>query len=257
MLFTFLLWAAQVPPPTAVPHLWWAQRLVADIKPENNRYGSRPTQLEWRGANGATTTINRTVCSSLITELLKKAYNYGPEAMKRWLDTSTPNAARYHQAIASANQFSLITQIHKIKPGDIIAIRYSRLDNSGVQGSSSSGHTMLVASPPIPQIYRATQRDMTFGSTSKQYRVSVIDSSRSGHGMLDTRLLPTGGWGQGGVGVGTIILEANPRGNILGYRWSDRLGSPLRRQSDQSLVVGRFCGLNCRSHPLSNDATSD
>ena len=111
MLFTFLLWAAQVPPPTAVPHLWWAQRLVADIKLENNQYGSRPTQLEWRGANGATTTINRTVCSSLITELLKKAYNYGPEVMKRWLETPTPNAARYHQAIASANQFNLITKL--------------------------------------------------------------------------------------------------------------------------------------------------
>jgi hypothetical protein len=257
MLFTFLLWAAQVPPPNAVPHLWWAQRMVADIKPENNRYGSRPTQLEWRGANGATTTVNRTVCSSFITGLLKKAYEYGPEVMKRWLDTPTPNAARYHQAITSANQFDLITQIQKIKPGDIIAIRYSQLGVSRERGSSSSGHTMLVASQPIPQPYRAKQRGMAFVSTSKQYRVSVIDSSRSGHGMLDTRLLPTGGWGQGGVGLGTIILETNPTGNILGYRWSDRLESPLRRQSDHSLVVGRFCGLNCGPHPRSNDATSD
>ena len=75
--------------------------------------------------------------------------------------------------------------------------------------------------------------------------------------MLDTRLLPTGSWGQGGVGLGTIILEANPMGNILGYRWSDRLGSPLRRQSDQSLVVGRFCGLNCGSRPRGNEATGN
>lgn len=257
MLFTFLLWAAQVPPPTAVPHLWWAKRLLADIKPENNRYGSRPTQLEWRGANGATATINRTVCSSFITGLLNKSYGYSPQTMRRWLNTSTPNVARYHQAITSTNRFELITQIQKIKPGDLIAVRYTQPDISEMQESSSSGHIMLVASSPVPQPYKATQKEMAFGLTSKQYRVSVIDSSRSGHGMLDTRLLPTGGWGQGGVGLGTIILEANLTGNILGYRWSDRLGSPLRRQSDQPLVVGRFCGISCGSRPRAKEASSD
>jgi hypothetical protein len=50
-------------------HLVWAQRLVADLRPEDNSYGSRPTLVEWRGVDGASRSRNRSVCSTFITAL--------------------------------------------------------------------------------------------------------------------------------------------------------------------------------------------
>ena len=67
LLFPFgLLLAALLTPAVgaAPPHLLWAERLVRDLRPEDNSYGGSPTVVQWRGVDGATRSKNRSVCSS-------------------------------------------------------------------------------------------------------------------------------------------------------------------------------------------------
>lgn len=220
----FQLWPVATGPP---PHLVWAQRLVAELLPTDNSYGSRPTLVEWRGVDGAAHSRNRSVCSSFISALFQQAYGYGPLERRRWLGRRSPRAADYHQAIARGNRFRIVSRVTQIVPGDLLATR--RLEAS----ATSSGHLMLAASHPQALGPCIGNRCI--------HRLVVIDSSRSGHGPGDTRR------SGGGVGRGVIQLLVDRRGELLAYRWSERSGSRWRGAPLEPLLVGRFCGLACGS----------
>lgn len=210
---------------TSPEHLLWAERLVRDLTPEANSYGSRPTVVQWRGVDGATRSLNRSNCSSFISALFRRAYGYGPEEMQRWLGLRSPKAVDYHGAIASSNRFHPVRALWMIQAGDLLASRQ-------IRGSSdSTGHVMLARSHPQP-----------LGSCQTSlcvYRLQVIDSSRTGHGPDDTRQ------GGGGVGMGMIQLRVDLKGQVQAYRWSEQAGSRWRTAAEEPLLIGRFCSQRC------------
>jgi hypothetical protein len=226
---------------SSVTPLDWAKQLIDDIDFTKNIYGSNPTYIEWKGVDGATESKNRTVCSSFITRLLKRAYGYSSADIKKWMGTTNPKAATYFNAITEQKHFQSIAHINEIKPGDLFTIKYLENAQNGTDESEpnvdenpsdvtqcprrsrATGHIVLIrqaavvhpSSPPL-------QPNLT------QYSLKVIDSSRSGHGCKDTRLLPnkscsdSDAWGNGGVGQGTMRLYADSDGTIAGYTWSLR-----------------------------------
>ncbi len=207
-------------------HLVWAQRLVADLRPEDNSYGSRPTLVEWRGVDGASRSRNRSVCSTFITALFERAYGYGPDERLRWLGLRSPWAVDYYRAIAAGHRFRQVATVRSMAPGDLLASR--QLNRT----STVTGHLMLAAARP--QALGPCVADRCV------YRLEVIDSSRSGHGPNDTRQ------GGGGVGRGTIQLQADRQGRVQAYRWSEQAGSRWRGAAQEPLIIGRFCGETCR-----------
>ena len=224
--FGLLLAALLTPAVSAAPpHLLWAERLVRDLRPEDNSYGGSPTVVQWRGVDGATRSKNRSVCSSFITALFRRAYGYDSDEVRRWLGRSTPKAINYYEAIGQANRFQPVRAVGLIQPGDLLASR--QLNPT----STITGHTMLARS-------RAQPLAGCPGSVCV-YRLQVIDSSRSGHGADDTRR------GSSGVGMGTIQLQATRQGSVLAYRWSDLKTSRWRHATEEPLLIGRYCGQRC------------
>jgi hypothetical protein len=220
-------------------HMDWAERLVGEIKQSENAYGSKPTVLEWRGVNGASETRNRTVCSTLFTRLIKQAYGYEADDIKRWFGSASPTAEQYHQAVKSGYRFKQIASLNQVKRGDVIAIDYQRA-RPGDPGAmrATTGHIMLVAGDPKLQHYGSS-------TLMRRYSLAVIDSSRTGHGPKDTRIQARGGWGAGGVGRGEIGLLVDRQGHIQAYSWSNLPRSRMIPQAEHSLLIGRFCGADC------------
>lgn len=212
----------QAPP----PHLVWAERLVRDLRPQDNSYGSAPTIVQWRGVDGATRSRNRSVCSSFITALFRRAYGFRTAEIAAWFGRPRPQAIDFYQVIANANRFQQVRAVGLIEPGDLLASRYLSTN------ATSTGHVMLVRSRP--------QLTAACSGLVCVYRLQVIDASRSGHGPDDTRR------GAAGVGLGTIQLQTTRQGALLAYRWSEQTRSRWRPSSEEPLLVGRLCALGCR-----------
>ncbi len=202
------------------PHLLWAQQLVADLSQANNSYGRSPLVVQWKGVDGASISRNHSDCSSLITALWRRAYGLDAVELRRWLGRANPQAKHYHAAITQANRFQRILQVSAIQPGDLLASLYQQ------PHPGATGHLMLAAGRPTPA--------GACWSGRCAYRLVVIDSSRSGHGPMDTR------GGGSGVGRGVIQLLTTVDGQLLGFRWSESQTSRWRLAPKESLVVGRF-----------------
>jgi hypothetical protein len=208
-------------------HLEWARRLVAGVTPETNAYASRPTVVTWSGVNGATETRNRSVCSSLVAHVMMQAYGYRAADYASWLGDRFPRAANFHDAIVVGRGFDPVVQVADIRPGDVLAIKYP-------PGSHPTGHVLIAASRPAER--RATEPVV---AGTKQYELSVIDSSHTGHGPTDTRHYAKGKF-HNGVGEGLFRLYAGRDGAIAGYSWSVTKASEVYTPTERSLVVGRL-----------------
>ena len=208
-------------------HLDWARRLVAGVTPETNLYASRPTIVTWTGVAGAAETRNRSVCSALVAHLFMQAYGYRAADFAGWLGARFPKAAGFHDAIAAGNGFDPVTRIADIRPGDVLAIKYP-------PGSRPTGHVLLAASRPEGR--HATEPIV---DGTRQYELSVIDSSHTGHGPTDTRHYAKGKF-HSGVGEGLFRLYAGPDGKLVGYSWSVTKASQVYTPSERNLVIGRL-----------------
>ncbi len=210
-------------------HLLWAHRLIDGVTPATNEYASHPTIVTWTGVAGSGETRNRSVCSSLVAHLMMQAYGYNRADFKRWMHTTFPQAADFHNAIAAGNGFDRVTTVAAIRPGDVVAIRYP-------PGHHPTGHVLVVAAPPAA---RAATEPAMAGTT--QYELRVIDSSRSGHGPLDTRHFAKGRY-HSGVGEGTMRLYVDPSGAVVAYAWSLTKASEIYTPDQRHLVIGRLNG---------------
>jgi hypothetical protein len=76
--------------------LVWAQRLVAELAPEDNVYGSRPTYVEWSDAASGRRGRNRSVCSSFASHLLEQSFGYTVHDIDVWFGKRGPQAREYH-----------------------------------------------------------------------------------------------------------------------------------------------------------------
>src|SRR5262249_216765 len=113
------------------------------------------------------------------------------------------------------------------RPGDFIAIRYPA-------GSENTGHIMVVAETP-----QRRQASEPVIEGTEQWEVTVIDSSESGHGKMDTRRKEDGTFGSG-VGEGIFRLYSDRKGKIVGYSWSTFKNSDYYDLATRHLVIGRL-----------------
>lgn len=208
-------------------HLDLSEQIVDEVSPEKNEYATDPSYISVEGVDGALSTENRTMCSSFVTEVFKKSYGYTSTDMKNWTGSTSPYASTYHDVIEKQNGFTNILSIEGIAVGDLIAIKY-------LDGSSSTGHSAFVASAPV----KRTSSSPVIGGTT-QYDVLVIDSSKSGHGSLDSRLQADGSW-DSGVGQGTMRLYVDSSGKIKGHTWSTSSSSSYYSMDTRHIVVGRL-----------------
>jgi len=215
--------AAQTPP----PHLLWAERLIDNVLPENNTYGTSPHYIYWAGEHDATEYKNRTQCNSFLTRLLQQAYDWTDADIRLWMGSGSPSAAMYHAAIVTEERFDALAAITDVLPGDVIAIKYPA-------GSAVSGHIAIVVDAPALRAATAPLVSLTV-----QYEVTVVDSSSSGHGPTDTRLNTDGTW-HPGAGIGVMRLYANADGGVVGHTWSTSSGSVFHNQVTRNVVLGRL-----------------
>ena len=208
-------------------HLDWARLLVRELRPEDTSYQHKHDYVKWKGQDGATAYESHTDCSGFLTALFAQAYGFTPDHFAEWLGTRRPLAVNYHDAIERQRGFTQIRRVDSIRPGDIIAIKYP-------PDAENSGHILLVAESPERRRSSQPQIDGT-----EQWEVSVIDSSRSGHGKTDTRHRDDGTFGSG-VGQGVFRIYADSGGRIAGYTWSTFANSEYYDQSSRNLLIGRL-----------------
>ena len=208
-------------------HRYWAQLVVDQVRDDRNDYAS-PSQVTWRGVNGAKYYSTLANCSGFLTRVLQQAYGWTDTDMSLWMGRTAPLAEDYHDTIVAGDGFTRVLAVDQIAASDIIAIRYP-------EGSAVSGHVAIALSAAT---LRATATAPLVSGTS-QYEITVLDSSTSGHGPTDTRLASDGTWNQG-AGVGVMRLYADASLNIVGYTWSTYTASVYRDSSTHSLVIGRL-----------------
>jgi hypothetical protein len=209
---------------------YWADLLIQNVTNANNIYSTLNSDdlVTWAGVNGAKLYYCKTDCSGLLKNLMKQTYGYTDTYFRTWTGTINPYAATYYNEISTKDHFSQISTATTIIRGDIIAIKYP----AGT--STNTGHIMLVASVPV---LRASTPPLV--SNTKQYEVSVIDASSSGHGSLDTRYISTGNFNDG-IGRGIFRLYTNTKGAIVGYCWSNYSTSDYYTLSARPLLIGRL-----------------
>jgi len=220
----------------AKTHLDWAEEVALNVTPELNVYSFSPVYVYWAGVNGATEYENSSVCNNFLTKVLQQAYGWDDAYYRRWMGASSPLAATYHDNIVRENGFKNITRVGEIDLGDILAAKY-------LDGSSVSGHVMLVDSVPTP---RTASKPLVSGTV--QYEVDIIDSTSSPHGPYDTRRLADG-TNDTGAGRGTIRLYAKNNGTIAGWTWSTSSGSTFYSPTARPIVAGRLAPSQNKSAP--------
>ncbi len=211
---------------TEFAHVSWAQRLVRELAPENNVYGSRPTYVVWADLASGRPARNRSVCSSFVSHLLEQSYGFIPPDFAAWFRAPNPQAGDYYDTIVAERGFRRVHRVMDIQSGDLIAVKYP-------PGSRPSGHVMLAVGLAVPTIASVPLH----GNTS-QWALTVVDCSHSRHGTDDTR--SKGGASGTGVGRGVIRLYAREDGTLAGYTWSTLLYSSFRSQSERRAAIGRL-----------------
>jgi hypothetical protein len=208
-------------------HVAWGELLVNTVLPPKNEYGSGPSYIRWAGDIGYVASENRTVCGTFVTLLFQRAYGLTSSDFTAWMNTASPDAAAYHDAIAAENGFERITHVSDVLPGDLIAIKYPT-------GSEPSGHVAIVTEVPsrhkmVAPIIKATL----------QFEVFIIDSTNTPHGSSDSRVKADGSIDTG-AGSGSMRLYTDPHGEIVGHAWSTGVTDGFYDQTSRHLVVGRL-----------------
>lgn len=211
-------------------HVTVALTLVEKLKDASeNLYGGGKRHIEWEGDPCAA----RTVCSSFMTLLLQHTYGWTSDDIRSWFGSTNPEAFAYHDAIVKRKQFKRIVHVTAIRPGDILAMKYTdhHVSSNGIE---DTGHVMLVVGAP-----EEVRPSKPIVAGTRQYTVSVIDSSASGHGPDDTRHRPNGSF-SGGIGKGVFRIYATDDGKIAGYTWSNTTRSPFYSSTERELAAGRI-----------------
>ncbi|MBG1258536.1 NlpC/P60 family protein [Nostoc commune] len=204
---------------------------------------SKPT-VTWKGVNGASNYVSIADCSGFMSELLRHSYGdyFTPERFEQWIrekQRKRPLAEDFHYAIVNRKDFIQIKKLTQVQPGDIIAIEYP-------DGEDNTGHVMLVAETP-----QEIEAKSPLVKGTKQWKVKVVDQSRSGHGEKDSRRIKDSQIKDiycrendsfyCGLGEGTIrIYTSEENDSLLGYTWSRFKNSEYYCSEERDLVIGRL-----------------
>ncbi len=211
-------------------HLTTAEAIATQILPADNEYAHKECFIKWKGAPGVDNYANRTDCSDFFDLLIEHVYGFTRAQLKQWTGHERPTAAVWYDAVDSTPAKPLLQPIVKLEstlPGDMIFIKYA-------PGGGDTGHVMMIAAAP-------QKRDPTKPIIEKtqQWAVTVIDSSKSGHGPTDTRHNNDGSFGQG-VGKGTLRLYTLHDGSLAGYSWSTVGASKFISVDEHPIALARL-----------------
>ena len=208
-------------------HLTDARALVKNLTHESTQYVHTKNELiVWEGD-----VVARCDCSGLMNNLLLHSYGYSKDNLKTWFGHARPKAEHYYQAIAdpAGKGFTRINQLKDAQPGDLLVVKYAELASD-----KSTGHVMLVDGKPtemppaLPEV----------AGSVKQWRVPIIDSSKSGHGKSDTRYEK--GMKHTGVGKGLLRVYTDEKGEVIAYTWSPESKKTVYDRASHPLVIGRL-----------------
>ncbi len=210
----------------APAHLAGAIELLRALSPDQSDYQHKQGTVVWPG-DPAGAPQCRTDCSGFIDALLKHIYGLKSAQLKEWFGTGRPVAKDYYAVIAAEHGFRRIPLVSQVRAGDLLAVTYP-------SGSTNTGHVMLVADAPRP---REATAPIVAGT--RQWEVTVIDESESGHGKTDTRHNPDKSM-RDGLGRGVLRIYTDAAGQIAGYSWSTLKASKFQSAQTRPFVVGRL-----------------
>lgn len=169
-----------------------------------------------------------TRCSSFIRLLLNECFDLDPKIFGATFGTLRPRAVDFARTV-QAGLLPAATNIRAIRKGCLGFIAY------GMMRNGFSGHSFIVAGTPEKLVERWGELEM--------FSVEVVDSSRTSHGVGDTRYVQGQGGPLelGGVGRGTMRIVAHPNGTVRGYSWSTRSDSEVMLNGEGQEMV--FCAL--------------
>jgi hypothetical protein len=189
-----------------------SDRLVAEAKRMISQY--KETRYSHKTYIDPERGICEVDCSGFLVAILKEV---APEHL-RIIPTKhkRPLAEDFYNIFAApdaetARGWRRVRRLADAEPGDIIA--WLKLDR---EPGDNTGHVMLIAEKPV-------------ADPNGAYRVRILDSTKSPHGH-DTRAE-----GTTGIGRGTIWLETDDRGRLVGYHWKLRDG----KLHEVPIIIGR------------------
>ena len=220
----------------AQAHFNDANQLVTDLLSNNQNVNiydgdSQYTDsIQWSG--GPRTAI--TVCGTFMTLLIKHTYGTTNAQFTANTGSTSPNAAKYYDAIVAQTGFTRINGVAQLAQGDVISIKYPA-------GQNSSGHVMMVQSVGAWRPRQDSTQNFLFNNAEPAitgfYDITVMDSSASFHGPTDSRASNPGGIGRNGI----FRIYVNNQFQILGYTWSTVNASEYKKVSSGYLVgMGRL-----------------
>jgi len=139
-------------------------------------------------------------CSNFVDHILQEISPHAYSSLVNYSGSYSPATQHYYEFFAELTDnpdsyWNTVENLDDLKPGDILVFR-----KKNSRGRSTSGHIMVVMNKPI--------RD------TNVYSVRVADSAPARHSQ-DTRK-PF----KGGIGIGTLLLKANPKtGKPAAYAW--------------------------------------
>lgn len=207
-------------------HLDLGRSLVAALSPENTSYRHQGWVV-WKGDFLASQYKAHTDCSGLINSLLERAESPSFIRLKMVARHGRPRVDDYYSLISHQDGFKRINALTEVLPGDIIAVKYP-------PGEEDTGHIMLVDTKPV--LRKKDTKPMVEGT--KQWEVTIIDSSKSPHGKSDTRQNEDGSK-RDGVGRGIVRLYSNEHDEPVGYSWSTASSSHVHVSTTRPIVIGR------------------
>jgi hypothetical protein len=218
-----MAWADDIPVPK---HLDLGRTLVAALSPENTGYQHKG-RVVWKGDFLASQYKAHTDCSGLITSLLERAESPSFIRLKMVARDARPRVEDYYSLISRQDSFKRINVLTEVLPGDIIAVKYP-------PGEKDTGHVMLVDARPA--LRKKDTKPVVEGT--KQWEVTIIDSSKSPHGKSDTRQNEDGSK-RSGVGRGIFRLYSNEHDEPVGHSWSIASSSVFQDSTTRPIVIGR------------------
>lgn len=199
--------AAEVP-----RHLALARELVANVKPEDNRYVLGGQRIRFPGDGGASGYEVKADCTGFLLAIFERAQYPIRPRMQFLVDgprRKRPRAEDFVLSIERERGFRRIHKVEDIRPGDLLA--HAMLDKADQKETQTTGHVFLVDSLPRAIAPRAPQVAGT-----RQYELTIIDSNNEHVGADDSRLANPM-HKVTGLGSGTIRLYADGKGELVGW----------------------------------------
>lgn len=153
-------------------------------------------------------------CVGFVTYALGRAAPKARETIINMFNIAVnriPSPARYVTLFGQLNGslpgWQPVHRVGDLQPGDVVAWTYTN-------PRGSNGHAFVVGS--VPRL-----------AGTKQYLVTVWDSTATPHGPNDTRLtnpknLPGGNGKPSGLGSGQVVLDAGADGALIRAHWSPK-----------------------------------